>query len=160
KDLPARDLLDYGGFALRQADWAARLDNPDWQILLRLKADGIDTMVPEVQQLRSLTNALKVRMRAELALGRFEDALRTAKTIFALARHLGEHPTFVGNLVGCATATAVIGPLEEMLGQPGCPNLYWALTHLPDPLVHVDRGAQGDRIGMTQWLFRDLDDNA
>ena len=23
-----------------QADWAARLDNPDWQILLKLKADG------------------------------------------------------------------------------------------------------------------------
>ena len=68
-------------------------------------------------------------------------ALRTAKTIFALAQHLGEHPTFVGNLVGFATATMAIGPLEEMLEQPGCPNLYWALTHLPDPLVPLDRGA-------------------
>ena len=139
KELPARELLDYGGLALRQADWAARLDNPDWQILLRLKAEGIYVLVPDVQELRSLSQALKVRMRAEVALGRFDDALRTAKTIFALARHLGEHPTFVGNLVGFATATAAVGPLEEMLEQPGCPNLYWALTHLPDPLVPVDR---------------------
>jgi hypothetical protein len=160
KELPARELLDYGGPALRQADWAARLDNPDWQILLNLKAEGIYVMVPEVQQLRSLASALKVRMRAEVALGRFDAALRTGRTLFALARHLGQHPTFVGNLVGLATATAAIGPLQEMLEQPGCPNLYWALTHLPDPLVPVDRGGQGDRVGITQWMFRDLDDNA
>ncbi len=160
RELPARDLLDYGGLALRQADWAARLDNPDWQILLNLKAEGIYLMIPDVQEFRSLANALKVRLRAEVALGRFDDALRTTKTIFALARHLGEHPTFVGNLFGFAAATAAVGPLEEMLEQPGCPNLYWALTHLPHPLVRVDRGAEGERIGILQWMFRDLDDRA
>ena len=160
KELPARELLEYGGLALRQADWAARLDNPDWQMLLNLKAEGIYLMIPDVQELRPLANALKVRLRAEVALGRFDDALRTAKTIFALARHLGEHPTFIGNLFGFAVATAAIGPLEEMLEQPGCPNLYWALTNLPDPLVPVDRGAEGERIGIIQWMFRDLDDSA
>jgi hypothetical protein len=160
KELPARELLNFGGFALRQADWGARLDNPDWQMLLNLKAEGIFLLIPDVQELRPLADALKVRMRAEVALGRFDDALRTAKTIFALARHLGEHPTFVGNVKGFAAATMAVGPLEEMLEQPGCPNLYWALTHLPDPLVPVDRGAEGERIGIVQWMFHDLDDNA
>ena len=159
-ELPARELLEYGGLALRQADWAARLDTPDWQMLLNLKAEGIYLMIPDVQQLRPLASALKVRMRAEVALGRFDDALRTAKTLIALARHLGEHPTFVGNLFGFAAATAAIGPVEEMLEQPGCPNLYWALTHLPVPLVPVYRGAEGERIGILQWMFRDLDDRA
>jgi len=46
------------------------------------------------------------------------------------------------------------------LEQPGCPNLYWALTHLPDPLVPLDRGAEGERMGIIQWMFRDLDVNA
>ena len=49
KELPARELQDYGGFALKQADWAARLDNPDWQILLKLKTDGIYVLIPDVQ---------------------------------------------------------------------------------------------------------------
>ncbi len=147
KELPARELRDYGGLALKQADWAARLDNPDWQILLRLKADGIGVVIPDVQQLRPLASALKVRFRAEVALGRFDDALRTAQTLFAMSRHLGEHPTFVGNLVGIAVAHVAIGPLEEMLEQPGCPNLYWALTNLPDPLVPLDKGA-GRRAGV------------
>ena len=148
KELPARELNDYGGLALKQADWAARLDNPDWQILLKMKSEGIYTPIPDVRQLRSLASALKVRMRAEVALGRFDDALRTAKTMFAMSRHLGEHPTFLGNLFGVAFANLALGPLEEMLEQPGCPNLYWALTNLPNPLVSLDTGMQGERIGM------------
>jgi hypothetical protein len=159
KQLPAQELQGYGGFALRQADWAARLDKPDWQIMLTLRAEGVYTLIPDVQEMRKLANALKVRFRAEVALGRFDDALRTAKTMFALSRHLGEHPTFIGDLVGIAVAFVAIGPLEEMLEQPGCPNLYWALTNLPKPLVRLDIGAEGERT----WLlvhFRDLDDSA
>jgi hypothetical protein len=160
KELPARELQGYGGFALSQADRAARLDNPDWQFLLTLRAEGIYAVIPDVQQLRPLASALKVRLRAEVALARFDDALRTAKTMFAMSRHLGEHPTFVGNLVGMVIAHSAIGPLEEMLEQPGCPNLYWALTNLPIPLVSLERGSQGERMGIIQWMFRDLDDSA
>jgi hypothetical protein len=160
KQLPVQELQDYGGYALRQADWAARLDKPDWQILLPLKAEGISLLLPDVQQLRSLAAALKVRFRAEVALGRFDDALRTAKTLFAMSRHLAEHPTLIGDLVGLAVASAfTIGPLEEMLEQPGCPNLYWALTNLPEHLVPLDRGAEGERASI-QGEFRDLDDSA
>src|SRR5262249_5579303 len=36
--------------------------------------------------------------------------------------------------------------LEEMVQQPGCPNLYWALTDLPCPLVDLRKGLQGDRL--------------
>jgi hypothetical protein len=159
KELPAQELLDYGRFALRQADWAARLDKPDWQILLKLKTDGINLLLPDVQQLRALAQALKVRFRAEVALGRFDDALRTAKTMFAMARHMGDHPTLIGDLVGLAIAYVAIGPLEEMLEQPGCPNLYWALTNLPNPLVPLDKGMEGERL-LIFSEFRDLDDSA
>jgi hypothetical protein len=87
-----------------------------------------------------------VRFRAEIALHRFDDALRTAKTMFALARHMAEHPTLVADLIGMAIAMVAIGPVEEMLEQPGCPNLYWALTNLPKPLIPLDRGMEGERL--------------
>jgi len=156
EELAVRGSQDYGRVALSQADQAARLDNPDWQISLKLKAEGIALRIPDVQALRPVAAALKMRFRAEVALGRFDEAIGTAKTLFAMSRHLGEHPTFVGHLVGIAVADVAIGPLEEMLEQPGCPNLYWALTNLPDPLIPLDRGVQGDRVG-TFWIFRDLD---
>jgi hypothetical protein len=33
-----------------------------------------------------------------------------------------------------------------MVQQPGCPNLYWALTNLPSPLVDLHKGIEGDRL--------------
>jgi hypothetical protein len=159
KDLPARELEDYGGNALRQADWAARLDKPDWEILLQCKTEGIGLLLPDVQQMRTLANALKVRFRAEVALGRFDDAIRTAKTMFALARHMTESPTLISDLVGIAIAAVTIGPLEEMIEQPGCPNLYWALTNLPSPLISLNGGIEGERM-LIRGQFRELDDSA
>jgi hypothetical protein len=159
RDLPAQELQDYGRLALRQADWAARLDKPDWQILLKVKSEGINLLIPDVQQLRLLANTLKVRFRAEVALHRFDDGLRTARTMFAMSRHLSEHPTLIGGLVGTAIATITLGPLEEMLEQPGCPNLYWALTNLPNPLVPMEKGLEGERV-LVQSELQELDDSA
>jgi hypothetical protein len=157
KELPAQDLQEYGRSVLIQADRAARLDKPDWQILEKLKTDGFNLLLPDVQQMRALARALQVRFRSEVAMGRFDDAIRTAQTMFAMSRHMGEHPTIIGDLVGIAIAATAIGPLEEMLGQPGCPNLYWALTNLPIPLIPLRTGVEGERT-LVLAEFRDLDD--
>src|SRR5262249_17651964 len=159
KELPAQELQDYGGNHLKQADYAARPDHPDWQILLKLKAEGINLLVPDLQAMRQLAKALKVRFRAEVALGRFDDAIRTAKTMFALSRHVGEHPIYIGSLVAVAIAHTAIGPLEEMLEQPGCPNLYWALTNLPRPFVALNKASEGENIWPMAHLA-DLTDKA
>jgi hypothetical protein len=144
--------------ALRQADRAARMDKPDWQILPRLKTDGIGLLLPDVQKMRALASELQGRFREEIAQRRFNDALRTAKTMFALSRHMGEHPTLIGDLVAIAIANVAIIPLEEMLEQPGCPNLYWALTNLPNPLISLDKGLEGERVGI-RGEFKELDDS-
>jgi hypothetical protein len=146
KDLPVLELRNYGGIALLQADYAARLDTPDWQVLLKLKKEGLHLLLPDVQQLRMLAWALQVRFRGEVADRRFKDALVTAKTMFALSRHLGEHPTLISDLVGIAIANITIGNVDEMIGQPGCPNLYWALTDLPRPFISLRGGLQGERM--------------
>src|SRR5437764_13312338 len=68
--------------------------------------------------------------------------------MFALSRHMGEHPTIIGHLVAVAMAYVTIAPLEEMLEQPGCPNLYWALAALPRPFVGLEKGIEGERVLM------------
>jgi hypothetical protein len=146
-----------GRAALRQADRAARMDKPDWQILLKLKSDGINLLLPDVQKFRAVGAALQERFRSEIAQGRFDEAIVTAKTMFAMSRHMGEHPTPIGDLVGIAIAHIAFVPLEEMLEKPGCPNLYWALTNLPNPLVPLERGMEGERV-IIQAELRDLDD--
>src|SRR6266404_8002798 len=86
-ELPAAKLRNYGGGALTQADWAARLDAPDWQVLQRVQTDGLDLATPELRSLRVLGLALRVRFRGQVAGRYFDDAIVTAKTMFALARH-------------------------------------------------------------------------
>jgi hypothetical protein len=65
--------------------------------------------------------------------------------VFALSRHLGEHPSEVANVLGLWVAHLGLNTLTEMVQQPGCPNLYWALTDLPCPLVDLRKGVQGER---------------
>ncbi len=138
-----------------QADRAARLDRPDWQILLKIKSDGINTLLPDVQALRGVARSLQARFRTEVTRGQIDEALRTAKTMFAMARHMGEHPTLIGDLVGIAIANMAVTPLEELLEQPRCPNLFWALTDLPEPLISLRTGIDGERLIL--WtLFREL----
>ncbi len=132
--------------ALHLADIAARMDRPDWQLMHKIKTDGIGLLLPDVQKMRGLAAALQDRFRDENSKRRFDDSIRTAKTMFAMSRHMSEHPTLIGDLVGIAIAAVTITPLEEMLEQPGAPNLYWALTNLPSPLVPLDRGIEGERV--------------
>ena len=82
---------------------------------------------------RSWQVALEVRFRAEVAGRRFDDAIRTAKTMLALGRHLGEHPSEVANLIGLWVVHLSLDTLEEMVQQPGCPNLYWARNPICRP---------------------------
>src|SRR5262245_18818035 len=60
-ELPADKLRTYGGSALTQADWAARLDTTDWEVLSRVQNEGMDLMLPELGSLRILATALQVR---------------------------------------------------------------------------------------------------
>jgi hypothetical protein len=151
KDLPVEKVLSEtrGGWVLEDADFAARLDTPDWQALSRLKRDGASTSLPDVQEMRSLAEVLKLRFRAQAAARRFDDAIGGAKTMFALSRHLGEHPAGVAALVGLAITDMALDPLEEMIQQPGCPNMFWALSNLPNPLIDLHKGMQFERTMFT-----------
>ena len=159
KELPAQELQDYGGFALCQADRAARLDNPDWQILLKLKADGIGLLHP-----RRAADSGPWPPPSRCGSGpRSPWAASTTRS--APPRRCSPcRATWASTRRSSATwwasrsRTMAIGPLEEMLEQPGCPNLYWALTNLPNPLVPLDKG-DGKASGCASvWVFRDLDD--
>jgi hypothetical protein len=144
-------LIGYGGSGLRQADYAARLESVDWGILNQFKAEGINLLLPDVQQLRQLAGALKVRARGEIARRDYDAAIRTLQTMFALASTFNQHPTLVGQLVGIAIANMTLGVIEEFQQQPGAPSLFWALADLPTPLIDLRKGMQGERL----WLPKD-----
>jgi hypothetical protein len=145
-ELRKAKLANYGGSALRQADWGARLTTPDWEIIERVQKEGTSFRLPEIEAIHELGIALQVRFRGAVADARYEDAVSNIKTMFALARHLGQCPAGDANRVGLSIAGLCLDTMEEMFQQPGCPNLYWALTDLPNSLVDIRKGFQGDSV--------------
>ncbi len=147
------NLIGYGGGAVRQAHHAARLDVVDWQIQNQIKAEGINLLLPDVQQMRRLAMVLKVRLRGEVARGEFDAALQTTQTLFALARAFNDHPTVISQIVGIAITSLTLDAVEELVQQPGAPNLFWALVDLPTPFINLRKGVQGDRT----WVGKEFD---
>ena len=48
-----------------------------------------------------------------------------------------EGPFLINGLLGIAIANHMLAPCDDLIAQPGAPNLYWALTTLPRPLVNL-----------------------
>ncbi len=141
-----KELIGYGGVAVAQASFAARLDLVDWQITNQAKADGVMLLLPDIQQMRMLAKILKIRARGEIARGEFENAIETIQTLLALARTFNEHPTLIGHLVGIAITALTLGVIEEFIQQPGAPNLFWALIDLPSPFIDLRKGREGEKL--------------
>jgi len=149
-----KELENYGGSSVRQATRAARMESVDWQIVAEMKDDGINTHLPDIQQMRELARVLRVRARGEIARGEiargdFVAAAETIQTHIALARTLNEHPTLIGSLVGIAIAATALSSVEEFVAQPGAPNLFWALADLPRPLFDLRKATHGERTFLT-----------
>jgi hypothetical protein len=146
KELPRQEVRQYVyNSAFTGIQYAARLTNCDWEILDRMRKDGINLLIPDVQVMRNMAAWLSLRVRYELAEGDFPAAVETIKTMLRVARDMGEHPTLIGQLVGIAIASIAFSQIDLMLDQPGAPNLYWALTNLPVSLIDLRKGMQGER---------------
>jgi hypothetical protein len=148
KDFPreeARKFLHDYRHLLREVERAARCDRCDWQLLTRIREEGFQLLLPDVQQMRFIANLLALQARLEMAEGQLDKALATLQTGFTLAKHTGEIPLMISSLVGMALAGVMTEQLQSLLELPDAPNLYWSLTDLPRPFVDLRGPLQGER---------------
>jgi hypothetical protein len=143
--------------ALQEVDRGARRDHADWDLTSRLQQEGVNLLLPDLQSMRTFGNLLAIRARLEMAEGDFDKTVYTLQTGFALAKHCGEGPTLIHSLVGMAIGSMMFARVEELIQQPGAPNLYWALTTLPRSLIDMRNPIQGERIVFASHL-PDLND--
>ncbi len=147
KDLPRKDLdwiLDSQQF--HEVDLAARREYLDWDYTRRLRQDGVSMLLPDVQSFRITANVLALRARLEIADHHYDKALATLQTGYALGRDVGDAPLLVSALVGVAISMGMTNQVEAFIQAPGSPNLYWALTSLPRPMVSLIKPLQGEKM--------------
>jgi hypothetical protein len=148
KELPRKEvraLLDKAKAALRLADQAARRRECDWEYPPLTLQTAYEIPFTELQSLRDFVQIISLRFRLQLAEKKFDEAAATLQTGLSLGRHVGEGPTITQSLVGVAITSVMLGHVEELMQQPGAPNLYWALTALPRPFLDIRKPLEHER---------------
>ena len=135
---------------------AARRDRCDWQLPLR-ETNPIMMQLPELSVMREFARLLLVKARLEIAEGKFDQAVETLQTGYAMSRHIAEAPLIINTLVGMAVANMMTGAVEDMASQPGSPNMYWAVTTLPSPIVGIGK-ATSTEMNLLYLLVPELRD--
>ena len=155
KDFPAaeaRQFVDTWGNKLKQIEFGSHRKTCDWNYTLpEQRLDAIAILLPDAQSMRVWSRVLAVKARVEIAEGKYDEAIRTIETGLAFARHVGGGLWLINGLVGIAHATLMLDRCEELIAQPGAPNLYWALTALPRPLIGLH-----DQLEVEQKLCENL----
>jgi hypothetical protein len=116
---------------------AARRDHCDWQVPLE---DGFETQLPEFQNIRNPVRLVITRSRLQMARGELQAALDSFRINYELSQKITDCHTIINSLIGVAITAMTREQLETFVQQPHAPNLYWALSELPVPLVNM-RGA-------------------
>ena len=137
--LPAAEvaaLLDRWAPQLHQVEFAAHRQACDWSYTIAEERDDpFNLRMADAQAMRFWGALIALKARAETKAGRFDAAVGTIRTGMALGRHVAAGPYYINVMCGQAIISRMAERLVELVGRPGAPNLYWALTALPRPLV-------------------------
>ena len=133
-----REELERYSEALGYVDIAARRERCDWDAPVREEGRNVfGILLPEVQSARTAAWLVALRARLHMAEENYDGAVASLRTGYALARHVAEQPFFISGLVGTSVVGTMNGQLQAMLAQPDVPNMYWAITALPHPMIDL-----------------------
>lgn len=135
-----------------EIDRAARSEYCDWGWLERIREDGIALLLPDLQGMRTFGGLVSVRTRLALADRKYDKAVHSLRTTFALSRHLADAPILINYLVGAAVGNMGLDRIEDWVQLPDAPNLYWALTDLPRPLLDIRKAVHGEKLMVDSLL--------
>ncbi len=146
---PVADARKFVGLWSRQLDqigFGAHRKTCDWNYTLpEQRLDRIDVVLSDATAMRQWARLLAIKARLEIAERKYDEAIHTIETGMAFARHIAEGPFLINGLVGMAGAYVMLPEVEELIAQPGAPNLYWALTALPSPLIDIRHELETER---------------
>ena len=116
-------------------------------------------LLPDVQGLRGFLNhGLSAKIRYDLSRGELDNAREGILIGLANGRHVAQTPFFINQLVALTIHRSMLDRTAELMSQPNSPNLYWALSALPE-LLELDRAAslEGSSFSVMFPAVNDLD---
>jgi len=131
---------------LKEIDRGTNRSYIDWEMVDKAKREGIYMLIPDIQGMREFARLLSLRTRYELKEKDFAAATNSLRSLITLGRNSAKGPTLIQGLVGIAITNIGFQRVEEAIQQPGFPNLYWALSALPNTPVDLREGMDGEKL--------------
>jgi hypothetical protein len=147
RDLPVEQLnrkeveevLSSFSSCFHQIKLAAQRNSCEWELPIE---DGFAMLLPNLGTYRKITYAMELQIRIDIADGHFDKALEMMQQGMYMGVNIAKGPTLIHNLVGIAIDALVLKNIESMIQKPNSPNLYWALSSLPKPLIDMHKAIQ------------------
>lgn len=150
----ARKVVDRWRQVLDDLEYASRREECEWELPFR-ERNPISMLLPDAQESRGYARLLKLKARIQVADGDLDGAIATLRTGYALARHVARGETFINALIGMAESGVMNDEVEELIQQPGAPNLYWALASLPRPFIDL-RASGEEEYNLVYLMYPEL----
>jgi hypothetical protein len=155
-----KETINFPKLSIAFLEQGARCKYCDWQLPIR-EVPFYEIPLPDIQQSRTFARILAVKARREIAEGKMDEAIKTFQTTYALGRNVAEGETLINGLIGIAMCGIIFPQVTEFVQQPDAPNLYWALTALPHPMVDMRKAlaVEAHAIELSFPELRDLENS-
>jgi hypothetical protein len=140
----AREWVERFAPVYEELEAMSRAEDLDWDLRIRdLRGQDIwGVRLEDVQQARSLARLLTMKIRTQIDDKDFEGATASMRVGFRMAALVGHGESLVQTLVGLAIENMMYAAVDYAIRSPDCPNLYWALRSLPEPLMPIAESAE------------------
>ena len=124
-----RDYVDHAS-RCRRCDWGLEeMDLQGPEIIAYLLADA--------QESREVCRAIALASRLAVAEGRYDDAIELMRMNYQLGQDYSKQRFLVCSLIGIAEVGVANKTAIDLIAAKNSPNLYWALSELPRPVVNM-----------------------
>ncbi len=120
-----------------------------WEMPLE---DGFSLQLPHLSTFRRITFAMQLQIRLKIADGQTDQAVELLQQGLYMGRSIARGPTIIQGLVGASISRLMLEEVEGLMQMPDSPNLYWALTILPTPMIDMRSSLEYER----EVLFMEL----
>jgi hypothetical protein len=135
---------------------ASRRERCDWDLPLR-EQNPFSVLLPEQQEMRKLARLVALKARLCGAKLRYAEAVEMLTVGYRMAQHEGQTPVLITGLIGISIARMMDDVVLDLAQRPDAPNLYWALSTRPTPLIEFRSAfeAESDALDLALPVLRE-----
>jgi hypothetical protein len=139
----AQNILNKYGMILTIMEQGSKCESCDWGLPVRQQ--GIALLMPYLNNMKVIARLISLKARLSVVEGDMDEAVRWLRVGYAGARHMDQQSILIQGLVAMGMLGLYNNAALDLIQSDKGPNMYWALTNLPNPMMDFRRMMETER---------------